>query len=65
MAEWLIRQRRFFGTGIESALWIGALFAIIFSLPSSGKPEALLVFAAACAMAGLRVRSAVFGTAAH
>jgi hypothetical protein len=64
IAEWLIHDRRFFGTGIESALWIGALFAIIFSLPNSGKPEAALVFAAAFAIAGFRVRSAVFGCAA-
>jgi len=64
VAEWLIHRRRFFGTGIESALWLGALFSIIFALPSSGKPEALLVFVAACAIAGFRVRSAVFGCAA-
>jgi len=64
VAEWLIHRRRFFGTGIESALWIGGLFAIIFALPSSGKPEAWLVFVAASALAGFRVRSAVFGCAA-
>lgn len=64
VAEWLIHRRRFFGTGIESALWLGALFSIIFALPSSGKPEALLVFVAACAIAGFRVRSALFGCAA-
>ncbi|MEK6375346.1 MAG: hypothetical protein AABO58_21940 [Acidobacteriota bacterium] len=64
VAEWLIHRRRFFGTGIESALWIGALFAIIFSLPSSGRLESLLVFVAACAIAGFRVRSALFGCAA-
>ena len=64
LAEWLIQRRRFFGTGIESALWIGGLFAIIFALPSSGKPEALLVFAAAAAIAGARMRSAFFGAAA-
>lgn len=64
VAEWLIRKRRFFGTGIESALWIGALVALITTLPSSGKPEALLVFAAAFVIAGLRVRSAIFGCAA-
>jgi len=64
VAEWLIHRKRFFGTGIESALWIGALVALITELPSSGKPEALLVFAAAFALAGVRVRSAVFGCAA-
>jgi hypothetical protein len=64
LAEWLIHRKRFFGTGIESALWIGALVALITLLPSSGKPEALLVFAAAFALAGFRVRSAMFGTAA-
>ena len=55
-AELLIRRARFFGTGIESALWLGGLFAIIFDLPSSGRPEALLVFAAAFALAGMRMR---------
>ena len=58
-AELLIRKARFFGTGIESALWLGGLFAIIFDLPSSGRPEALLVFAAAFALAGLRMRNAL------
>jgi purine-cytosine permease-like protein len=48
IAEWLIHRRRFFGTGIESALWIGALFAIIFSLPHSGKPEAASALRARC-----------------
>jgi hypothetical protein len=63
-AEMLIGRRRFYRTGIESALWIGALFAIIFSLPSSGKPEAILVFVAAFAIAGFRLRIAVFGAIA-
>ena len=64
VAEWLIHRKRFFGTGIEAALWIGALVALITELPSSGKPEALLVFAAAFALAGFRVRSALLGSAA-
>lgn len=62
VAEWLILDRKFFGTGIESALWIGALVTFITSLPSEGKPEALLVFAAAAAVTSWRVSSAVFGT---
>src|SRR5438045_2126718 len=63
-AEFLIRTYRFWRTGVESALWIGGLYAFIFSLPSSGKPEALLVLAAAAAIAGWRVRTALFGTVA-
>src|SRR2546430_14154313 len=63
-AEFLIRAYRFWRTGVESALWIGGLYAFIFSLPSSGKPEALLVLAAAAAIAGWRVRNALFGTLA-
>src|SRR6266550_8065826 len=63
-AEFLIRAHRFWRTGVESALWIGGLYAFIFSLPSSGKPEALLVLAAAAAIAGWRVRNALFGTVA-
>jgi hypothetical protein len=61
IAELLIQQRKMFGTGIESALWIGGLFAFLFGLPSEGSVEALLAFAAAAAIAGLRMRNACFG----
>jgi hypothetical protein len=64
VAELLIRRYRFFGTGVESALWIGGLFAVIFGLHGSGKPEALLLFVAASAIAGFRMRNAVFGATA-
>ena len=64
LAEWLIRRRYFFGTGIESALWLGGLFAFIFGLPGEGRVEALLLFAAAAAVAGFRVRNALFGALA-
>jgi hypothetical protein len=64
VAEWLIRRHRFWRTGVESALWIGGLVAVIASLPRSGRPEAVLVFAAAAALAGWRLRNPVFGTAA-
>ena len=61
LAEWLIRTRSFFGTGIESALWLGGLFAFIFGLPGEGRTEVVLLFAAASAIAGWRVRNALFG----
>jgi len=61
IAELLIRRAHFWRTGVEAALWIGGLYAFIFSLPSSGKPEAILVLAAAAALAGWRVRNALFG----
>ncbi|MCU1244779.1 MAG: hypothetical protein JWN02_689 [Acidobacteria bacterium] len=64
IAELLIQQRRMFGTGIESALWIGGLFAFLFGLPSEGRVEALLAFAAAAALAGLRMRNPWFGNLA-
>jgi len=64
LAEMLIRDRRWFGTGVEAALWIGGLIALITELPNSGKPEAMLVFAAAFAIAGARVRNPIFGAAA-
>lgn len=64
LAEVLIVRGRFFGSGIESALWIGGLVAMITALPSTGAPEALLVFAAAFALAGVRVRSAFSGALA-
>ena len=53
LAEWLIRTRHFFGTGIESALWLGGLFAFIFGLPGEGSTEVILLFAAASAFAEL------------
>jgi hypothetical protein len=64
VAEYLIRLRRWFFTGVEAALWISALIAAISDLPSSGEPEALLVFAAAFAIAGARVRNPLFGAVA-
>ena len=64
VAEMLIWRAHFWRTGVESALWIGGLYAFIFSLPSTGKPEAWLVLAAAAALAGWRVRNALFGTLA-
>ena len=63
-AEWLIRRHRFWRTGIESALWIGGLVAFIVALPRSGRPESVLVLAAAAALAGWRMRNPVFGAAA-
>lgn len=62
-AEWLIRSGRFFRTGVEAALWLGGLLAIIFDLPGEPSVEALLLFAAAGAVAGYRVRSPLIGTA--
>ncbi len=64
IAELLIRRGRLFGSGVDSALWIGGLFAWIFDLPSEGKPEGLLLLAAASAMAGARLRNAWFGALA-
>lgn len=63
LAEVLIARRWFF-TGVEAALWIGGVFALISELPSSGKPEAMLVLAAASAIAGARVRNPLFGAVA-
>ncbi|HEY8183556.1 MAG TPA: hypothetical protein VII32_15035 [Thermoanaerobaculia bacterium] len=64
VAELLIRRAHFWRTGVESALWLGGLYSFIFSLPHSGKPEAFLVLAAAAALAGWRVRNALFGALA-
>ncbi len=63
VAETLIWRLHFFGTGIESALWLGGLFAWIFGLPSEGRPEGLLLFGAACLIAGVRVRNPLIGAA--
>jgi hypothetical protein len=63
-AEWMIAKHRFFRTGLESSLWLCGTFAFIFGLPSQGKVEALLVFAAAAALSGWRMRNAFFGALA-
>ncbi|HEX7420033.1 MAG TPA: hypothetical protein VF505_09115 [Thermoanaerobaculia bacterium] len=47
--------------GVVAALWLGGLFSLIFALPHTGKPEGLLLFAAACAIAGVRVRNPLIG----
>lgn len=64
VAEILIGTRRWFFTGVEEALWIGGLIALILELPSSGQPESWLVIAAAWAVAGWRVRNPLFGALA-
>jgi hypothetical protein len=64
VAEYLIGVRRWFFTGVEAALWLAALVAMIADLPSSGRAEALLVIGAACAIAGARVRNPLLGAAA-
>ena len=64
LAEYLIGARRWFFTGVEAALWLCGVFALISELPSSGKPEAMLVLAAAGAIAGARVRNPLFGALA-
>jgi hypothetical protein len=54
LAEYLIGAKRWFFTGVEAALWLGGLFALISELPSSGEPEAMLVIAACAAIAATR-----------
>lgn len=61
LAEYLIRKRRWFFTGVEAALWGGGLLALITELPRSGTPESILVLAAAAGVAGARVRNPLFG----
>lgn len=63
LAEVLIAKRWFF-TGVETALWVAGLGALISELPRSGTIEALLVVAAAAAIAGARLRNPLFGTIA-
>jgi hypothetical protein len=64
LAEYLILRRRWFFTGVEAALWLGGLFAMISDLPSTGAPEAMLLLGAAAAVAGFRVRNPLFGAVA-
>jgi hypothetical protein len=64
LAEYLIGARRWFFTGVESALWIGGVLAMISELPNSGAPATFLVLAAGSAIAGARVRNPLFGALA-
>jgi hypothetical protein len=64
LAEYLIGSRRWFFTGVEAALWGAGVFSLISELPSSGKPEAMLVLAAGAAIAGARVRNPLLGALA-
>jgi hypothetical protein len=64
VAEYLIGVKRWFFTGVESALWLGGLLAMISELPHSGRPESLLVVGAVFALAGARVRNPLLGAAA-
>ena len=61
VAELLVRGPRWWRTGVESALWLGGVFALISTLPHSGTPEAMLVLAAGAALAGARLRNPLFG----
>ncbi|HEV7570325.1 MAG TPA: hypothetical protein VGQ21_02405 [Thermoanaerobaculia bacterium] len=63
-AEWMIGEHHFFRTGVESSLWLFGTFAFIFGLPSQRKIEAILVFAAAAALSGWRMRNEFFGVLA-
>ena len=64
LAEILIRRFGYWRTGVEAGLWVAGLCGFIFSLPSSGKPEAILVFVAAFAIVAARLRHPVAGVAA-
>jgi len=64
LAEVLIHVRRWWWTGVEEALWIAAMFALVSELPDSGRPEAALVLALAAAIPGLRMRNPLFGAIA-
>jgi hypothetical protein len=63
VAEFLIRKR-WWWTGVEEALWIGGVYAMLSELPSSGTPESNLVLAAGAALPGVRVRNPLFGALA-
>jgi hypothetical protein len=64
LSEFLMLRMNFFSTGVESALWIAGIVGVITGLPGQPGNETALVFAAGAAMAGFRVRSPLFGTAA-
>lgn len=55
LAELLMIKKRFYHSGLEEALYLGGLFALIFALPGPARDEGLLLFAAASLIAGWRV----------
>lgn len=59
IAEVLVRKQNVYHGGIEEGLFLSGLCAFIAGLPSEGKLEALLAFAAAFAIAGARMRNAI------
>lgn len=63
LAEYLMLGRGWKHTGVESALWIGALFALVAEYRKPGNEE-ILLYAAASAVAGARVRNPLFGALA-
>jgi hypothetical protein len=64
LAEYLIRTQKWFWTGVEEALWVGGGLAFLSALPSSGKPESMLVIGAVFAASCARVRNPLFGAIA-
>lgn len=64
VAEVLIRVRRWFFTGVESALWCGGLFAAVLELGRGESAAGLLAFALASVIAGWRTRNPFLGGAA-
>lgn len=62
-AETLIRRYRFWLTGVESALWISGLCAVIPLLPGHSRYGWVLAIAIACAIAAIRLRQPYFGAA--
>jgi hypothetical protein len=62
-AEMLV-ARRWFRTGVEAALLLAGLIALITELPSRGTPESMLVIAAAFVIPAVRLRQPFFGAVA-
>lgn len=62
-AEFLILKRHFWKSGIEEALWIAGLFAVVLDLPGPAVNEGLLLFAAASLVAAIRLLHPWFAAA--
>lgn len=64
LAEYLIGARRWYRTGVESALWLCGPGFFVADLPAPRTQETLLLYAAVSAIAGARVRNPLFGALA-
>jgi hypothetical protein len=61
IGEFLIEKKRFFATGVETALWLAGVGYILLALPHTGSTEGILVVGALVGIAGARLLNPFIG----